>query len=86
MLGDLSTMTNSEHDSGWTVREAILQHLQENPDAADTLEGIVEWWIPEQSIRRAVSEVKRALATLEAEKLITSEIRQGRVVYRLPRN
>jgi Fe2+ or Zn2+ uptake regulation protein len=28
------------------VVDAILRHLHDHPDAADTVDGIAKWWIP----------------------------------------
>jgi hypothetical protein len=62
--------------SGKTKREIaddILAYLAHNPDAQDTLAGIVEWWLLEQELRRQTSDVKEALAQL---------VREGRVIER----
>ena len=37
--------TDSAH-FGPAVREALRRYLHEHPDAADTLVGIVQWWLP----------------------------------------
>jgi hypothetical protein len=42
----------------------ILSYLLENPDAQDTLEGIVQWWLLERKIKRQTTEVKEALVNL----------------------
>lgn len=42
----------------------ILAYLSEHPDAQDTLQGIVEWWLLEQEIKSRISQVERALAEL----------------------
>jgi hypothetical protein len=51
------------------VARAILQYLQKNPDAQDTLAGITEWWLPKQITAQATT-VKEALALLMADELI----------------
>jgi hypothetical protein len=33
------------------VSHYILDYLSDNPDAGDTFEGIVEWWLLTQSIK-----------------------------------
>ncbi len=48
----------------------ILAYLVENPEAQDTLEGIVEWWLLEQQIKRQTARVRKALAELAARGLI----------------
>jgi hypothetical protein len=51
------------------VRE-ILAYLAEHPDAQDTLDGIVQWWLLERKIRYHVSMVKDALAELVQKGLL----------------
>lgn len=48
----------------------ILAYLVENPGAQDTVEGIVEWWLLEQQIKRQTAKVKEALAELVSKGLI----------------
>ena len=45
----------------------ILSYLTEHPDAQDTIEGIIEWWLLEQKIKRETDNVKEALAQLVAD-------------------
>ena len=44
----------------------ILQYLQANPQATDTLDGIVEWWLLGRKIRTRtpVPRIKQTLAQL----------------------
>jgi hypothetical protein len=51
--------TNQSH-----VAQELLIYLTRHPDAQDTLEGIVEWWLLEEKIRRRAFEVNEALAEL----------------------
>ncbi|MGA9365354.1 MAG: hypothetical protein WBW16_13400 [Bacteroidota bacterium] len=46
------------------LAQEILSYLVENPDAQDTLEGIVQWWLLERKIERQTVEVKEVLANL----------------------
>ena len=46
------------------VSREILRYLLRHPDAQDTLEGISEWWLLEETILRKYAEVQAALATL----------------------
>ena len=39
----------------------ILAYLMDNPEAQDTLEGIVDWWLMQQEIKRNVVLVKIAV-------------------------
>ena len=49
------------------VAEAIQRYLAEHPHAADTVEGIAEWWLMRHQVRVTVATVERALRRL-AEK------------------
>lgn len=48
----------------------VLSYLIDNPDAQDTLEGIVEWWILQKTIESQTAKVKAVLAELAARGLI----------------
>jgi len=48
----------------------ILAYLAEHPEAQDTLEGIVEWWLLERQIKFQTARVKEALSELVAKGLI----------------
>jgi hypothetical protein len=64
----------------------ILAYFADHPEAKDSVEGIVEWWVLEQRIKRAKQQVKTALTQLVAEGLlIACEGTTGRVYYRINR-
>lgn len=48
----------------------ILFYLEEHPDAQDTLDGIIQWWLLERKIKYHIGIVKEALAELLKSKLI----------------
>lgn len=48
----------------------ILDYLQKNPDAGDSLEGIVEWWLGIERIESSVDEVADALESLVQKGII----------------
>ena len=62
----------------------ILDYLEQNPNAADTLDGILEWWLPKQSIIEQERVVQSALDLLVQRKLLlTKELTDARKHYRL---
>ena len=64
----------------------ILAYFADHPQAQDTVEGIVEWWLLEQRIKQTTTQVKTALTQLEEkELLIAREMTAGRVYYRVNR-
>ena len=65
----------------------ILAYLHANPEAQDTLEGIVEWWLLEQKIRQQTESVKKALADLTERELIVARLgTDSRVHYGIDRS
>ena len=52
------------------IGNEILAYLVDHPNARDTLEGIVEWWLLEQQIKFQTARVKDALSDLVARGLI----------------
>jgi Fe2+ or Zn2+ uptake regulation protein len=82
-LFDLKVM---EEVSAAEVARTILDYLQRNPEAQDTLEGIVQWWLPEQHRNPPTATIKEALDKLVAAGLISEHKGQdGRVSYRVTR-
>lgn len=62
----------------------IEQHFSENPYAADTVEGIAEWWLARQRYEHAVDRVENALSYLvKTGKVKKSETSNGTSVYSL---
>ena len=43
------------------LAEAIMDYMNEHPQAMDTLEGIAEWWIMRQRVRVDVEALARVL-------------------------
>ena len=69
------------------VTQEILAYLVEHPDAQDTVEGIVEWWLLEQKIKRRTAQVKDALAELVTQGLVLEyKGKDARIHYRMNRH
>jgi Fe2+ or Zn2+ uptake regulation protein len=49
------------------LRGAILGYLRAHPQAADTVAGIAEWWLPRHLPAEAVERVQAALDQLVAQ-------------------
>ena len=65
------------------VRRAILEYLGDHANAADTREGITDWWLPaeQRAVDRAV--VEHALEALVAEGQVeVARLVDGTVLYR----
>jgi hypothetical protein len=66
------------------IAEDILSYLLTHSAAEDTVEGIVEWWLLEEKIKRRSKEVQRALDELVVESLIIArESKDSRIHYRI---
>jgi predicted transcriptional regulator len=80
-------MPHTSTDTISQIAAAILAYLAEHPKAQDTLEGIVEWWLLEQEIKRRTAMVQEALAELLTKGLVVERKgRDGRMHYRLNRH
>jgi hypothetical protein len=53
--------------------EEILQYLIDHPNAQDTLQGIVTWWLLERTIKHRTALVKEVLNKLVADGLIIAQ-------------
>ncbi len=61
-----------------------MGYLRDNPDAGDTAEGIEDWWILQQELKRAAGIVRGALDDLVASgDLVTQAGSDGRMHFRL---
>jgi hypothetical protein len=73
-----------EPKATWRVALRILEYLNENPHAADTASGILEWWLLKRSIDEEQNVVEEALGSLVERNLILSvRSADGRKHYRL---
>ena len=74
------------HSCEQPIAEEILGYLVARPNAQDTLEGIVEWWLLEQKIDVQTARVKETLAGLIADGLIIEgQAGESRRLYKLNR-
>lgn len=60
----------------------IACYLQGREQVADTLEGIVQWWILQQRLHEAHRKVERAMAYLHQQGMISMRtLPDGRTLY-----
>jgi hypothetical protein len=68
------------------VHDYILAYLCNNPDAGDTFDGIVEWWLLHQRIKFETQNIAEAVRRLVAEGLIVEHREpDSRIIYRVNR-
>jgi hypothetical protein len=71
---------------GCPTADKILAYLLKHPQAQDTMEGIVEWWLLEQKIQYAAEDMESALHDLVNKRFVIShQGTDGRIRYRLNR-
>lgn len=51
-------------DEGRETSHKILGYLMDNPEAQDTLDGIVQWWLLQQDIKRNVALIRKTVEDL----------------------
>ena len=56
------------------LNEEILSYLCEHSDAADTVEGIIAWWLPRQRYEQSKEQIQKALDDLLAQGLIRRDL------------
>jgi Fe2+ or Zn2+ uptake regulation protein len=82
-----TTMTSNTFNQNSDIAqmaEAIKRYLQQHPQAADTLDGVVNWWLLRQRYETATSIVGKALNQLvEQGELTTITTTGGKTIYRL---
>jgi Fe2+ or Zn2+ uptake regulation protein len=61
-----------EVDATWEMALKILRYLAENPNAADTAEGILHWWLLDRAIVEEEAAMRRALDCLVERNLIVA--------------
>jgi len=52
------------------LAEEISNYLQAHPDATDTLEGVITWWLTRQRYMQATAEIQCALEYLESRGIV----------------
>ena len=68
------------------IAQAIAAYVEKNPEAQDTLDGIVQWWLPEAQHQTRTALIKEALDELVAAGLITAhKAKDAQIFYRATR-
>jgi len=75
-MGNRQSKSEIAHD--------ILSYLNANPEARDTLGGIIEWWLLEEQIKYRSEKVKAAIAELVQKGLLIESLgKDSQVHYRI---
>jgi hypothetical protein len=69
------------------IAHEILAYLTDHPDAQDTMDGIIQWWLPEQKIKYEIGKVREIVSELvKKELLLEHKSADSRVHYTINRN
>lgn len=78
-------MNGTGPDRLHAIADAIAEHLDHHPLAADTADGVAMWWLGRRAAGTTLEQVERALALLVARgRLRASTLGDGRVLYGPP--
>jgi hypothetical protein len=62
----------------------ILDYLARQPEAQDTIEGILQWWVLDSSIRRWAPKIEKTVAKLVKQGFLEEmPSRDGRILYHI---
>ena len=65
------------------IADEIRRYLSAHPNAADSREGVLRWWLTRQRIEESADTVQRALDHLVGQNLIhVQHLADGTVVFR----
>ncbi len=64
------------------IAREILAYLSDHPDAQDTLDGIVQWWLLERKIKQSQKLVKEVLSSLVKKNLLEIIVKDQKTYYR----
>lgn len=46
------------------IEDAVIRYLRNHPNAADTVDGIANWWLPQQRYETACAQIRQVLVHL----------------------
>ena len=68
------------------IERSVLAYLHQHPQAADTLRGIVHWWLPQQRYESACQQIEQVLSGLVARGVLRRDpLPDGDALYALNR-
>jgi Fe2+ or Zn2+ uptake regulation protein len=71
-----------DNDQVRAIAKEVETYLAQHPEAVDSAEGIVRWWLSRLRLEEAVANVARALDLLVEEGIVVRrQMPDGRYVY-----
>jgi hypothetical protein len=78
----VSNHSCGDSDNAREIEDAVVSYLRNHPEAADTLDGIVSWWLPLQRYEIGRARIEDALTHLvEAGILRRDQLPGGAKLY-----
>ena len=75
-------MLSSRPDAAEQLALEITRYLEAHPDAADTIEGVIQWWLPPLGAGVSGETVQRALDELvTGARIVRRVLVDGAVIY-----
>ena len=68
------------------LAQDIQRYLQAHPHAADSVDGILRWWLPRQRYEESAIKIQQALELLAQRGAVSKRVLAGQVVYTAARS
>jgi hypothetical protein len=74
--------TTIEQQEIENLAERIAEYIAQHASAADAIDGIMQWWLPDKRLVKTRERVEAALELLETRGVVVSSVhRDGHVIY-----
>jgi hypothetical protein len=81
-MGDDRGRRDGDDDIVRSLASGISRYLSARPDALDTADGILRWWLPQLHLDAQAEQLQHALDLLVSRGVVDSwELPDGRLVY-----
>lgn len=78
----ITLATENDNPAHMEQRDAILRYLESHPHAADTVDGIVNWWLPLQRYQDTFEMVEKILEELVMDgQVVKTSLPDNKVIY-----
>jgi hypothetical protein len=77
LLEEIQVMYPVKQPNRTEIARRILIYLDENPDAQDSIEGILQWWLLERTVHYEKIKVEEVIEELVSRNLIVARQNAG---------
>ncbi len=79
---EVADVSAKDSKGQFMLEQSILDYFAAHPNAADTVDGIIKWWLGEQGVSYSKSEVETALESLASKGNIAKTFnKSGETIY-----